>query len=249
MLGGKDEDEVKSLRARTVLHLQGLSSGTTSRDVRAAFDKFGPIKAVVMNKDIEGSSKADSDQAYIEFNLADDASKAFDASIFDGLTVRDAPVKAEFFKSSLDTMIASPTIHITGLSQEATLADLSELFERYAVVVNVRFGRHPGTAFVDFRSAESASFVVDAHRARPFELGDDSAPSLAFAAPSVGLRKFARPAEPPAELQPSHPTIFATKFGRPVSEEILRRVFCEHGEITDVTRKGENTSEMARAPD
>lgn len=160
--------------------------------------------------------------------------KAFEFCIMEGISIQDVPIKAEFFKNSLDTFRISPTIHISGLSDETTLDELSEFFKRYASIENIRFGRYPGTAFIDFRSTESASFVMDAHNARPLTVGSEQPLNLYYAAPSVRLRKLVQSAERPTELQEPHKRVFATKFGRPVTEQILREAFGKFDEITEV---------------
>ncbi|GJE95588.1 RNA-binding domain-containing protein [Phanerochaete sordida] len=150
----------------------------------------------------------------------------------EGVTVNDAQIKVQWYKSSLGAMMLSPTLHVTNVQEETELSALRELFAKHAEVENIRFGRHPGTAYVDFRSAEDASSVMDAHMASP--LAFDQVPlGLQFAAPSVG-NKYVRPAAAPAELHPPHRKIFATRFGKPVSEELLRRVFRSYGEIISV---------------
>ena len=103
-------------------------------------------------------------------------------------------------------------------------------------------GRYPGSAYIDFPLTESAQGAMQQHQVAPLALGDRvitvyyAQPSFTTARPDES--HYASDPVPQStserQLNPPMPSIFVTKFAKPVLERDIREAFNGFGDIQSI---------------
>ncbi|KIP05691.1 hypothetical protein PHLGIDRAFT_487674 [Phlebiopsis gigantea 11061_1 CR5-6] len=227
-------------RRRTTLRLRGIPPELTTTKITEVFSRFGNVKDCVITGDPDGKPTG---HAFVEYYLPDHAEDALRASKLKDITIHGQPIDVAFFKRSLTTVKPSRTLHVSEIPLDISLSQVKSFFECHGPITNVRFGRYPGSAYIDFESTKVAQGAMQQYQATPFTMSDRvltvyyAQPSFTVARPEENDRAAATVPRLTSERRLNTPTssVFVTKFAKPMLESDIREAFKSFGEVQSVT--------------